>query len=174
MSQRLPVTSDWVASAVSRFERPLTAYAQRLVGDTERARDVVQDTFLRLCKEPRAEVEERLAAWLFAVCRNRAIDALRKDRRMTPLAPREEDRSPEPLASEALESREREAGVLRVLESLPPNQKEVLRLKFQHGLSYQEISEVTGLSPGNVGYLIHHGLKNVRAKLSAAGEEGSR
>ena len=54
---------------------------------------------------------------------------------------------------------------LETLETLPANQKEVLRLKFQHGLSYQQIANVTQLSVSNVGYLIHTGLKTLREKL---------
>jgi RNA polymerase sigma-70 factor (ECF subfamily) len=162
-------SADWIQSAVHRFERPLTQYALRLVGDAERARDVVQDTFLRLCTSPKAEIEDRLAAWLFTVCRNRALDALRKDSRMAPLALEklEQKTTSEPLASEVIEHHQTRAGVIEMLESLPANQKEVLRLKFQHGLSYREISEVTGLSESNVGYLIHHGLRAIRAKLGA-------
>ena len=62
----------WVRDAVARFESPLTLYAARLLGDAEAARDVVQETFLRLCVQDRASIETRLAEWLFTVCRNRA------------------------------------------------------------------------------------------------------
>ena len=49
-----------------------------------------------------------------------------------------------------------------MLARLPENQQEVIRLKFQQGLSYKEISSVTGLSVTNVGFLIHTGLKRLR------------
>ena len=72
----------WIRDALERFERPLTGYAQRLLGDLERARDAVQETFLRLCKQERDKVEEHLAQWLFTVCRNQTLDVLRKESRM--------------------------------------------------------------------------------------------
>ena len=56
--------------------------------------------------------------------------------------------------------------VLRFLERLPENQQEVIRLKFQGEMSYKEISEVTSLSVGNVGFLIHSGLKRLRGLMS--------
>ena len=56
--------------------------------------------------------------------------------------------------------------VLRVLETLPPKQQEVIRLKFQGEMSYKEISEVTQLSVSNVGFLIHAGLKRLRGLMS--------
>src|SRR4029079_13810325 len=78
--------SSWVRSAVARFEGPLTLYAARFLGDNERARDVVQEPFLRLCRQDRGEVSDRLAEWLFTVCRNRALDVLKKEKRMTRLS----------------------------------------------------------------------------------------
>ena len=57
------------------------------------------------------------------------------------------------------------ARVLDLLSTLPKNQREVIRLKFQNELSYREISEVTGLSPSNVGFLIHRGLRLLRERL---------
>ena len=55
--------------------------------------------------------------------------------------------------------------MLELLESLPPNQREVIRLKFQNGFSYQEISRISGHSVSNVGYLIHAGIKTLRGHL---------
>jgi RNA polymerase sigma factor (sigma-70 family) len=60
---------------------------------------------------------------------------------------------------------ERVSQVYSALERLSENQREVILLKFEQGLSYQEISEVTGLTPGNVGFLLHNGLKRLRTFL---------
>jgi len=65
-----------------------------------------------------------------------------------------------------IETRDSAAQVFIQLDRLPDNQKEVLRLKFQGGLRYREIAEVTGLSVGNVGFLIHRGLKSLRERLA--------
>jgi RNA polymerase sigma-70 factor (ECF subfamily) len=48
---------------------------------------------------------------------------------------------------------------------LPDSQQEVIRLRFQEGFSYKEISRITGFSVGNVGYLLHVGLKSLRGRL---------
>jgi RNA polymerase sigma-70 factor (ECF subfamily) len=157
----------WIRRALADYERPLVRYASRLVGDPDRARDVVQETFLRLCSEPRRKVEPHLGRWLFTVCRNRALDAGEKDRRMTPMTEpetgRESDREDPALSAERGDTNAR---VLRELERLPENQREVLRLKFQSGFAYREIAEVTGLSVGNIGFLIHVGLKTLRGRLA--------
>jgi len=158
----------WVLDAVGRFEGPLILYANRLLGDAERARDVVQDTFLKLCGQSRDAIDDRLAEWLFTVCRNRALDVLRKDGRMTrPGDDQVETRQgAEPDPAEAAIRVESAARVLDCLDRLPPSQREVIRLKFQNGFSYREISRISGHSVSNVGFLIHTGLKTLRKRLA--------
>src|SRR5271165_7410479 len=109
---------SWVREAVAQFERPLAIYATRLVGDAETARDVVQDTFMRLCGQDRAAVGDHLAEWLFTVCRNRALDVLRKEHRMTQLSEEQVNRclSPAPGPCEAAERHELGTRVLALLE----------------------------------------------------------
>ena len=155
---------EWVLEAVGRFERPLVSYAASLIGDVDRARDVVQETFLRLLKQGSLQ-DERLAPWLFRVCRNLSVDVMRKERRMTSIDNADQAVS---ATAEIVELRKDSNTVLKLLDRLPKNQQEVLRLKFLHELSYKEISEVTDLSIGNVGYLIHVGLKSIRERLAVA------
>ncbi len=158
----------WIRDAVARYEGPLTLYASRLLADAERARDVVQDTFLKLCGQDESDLSNRLAEWLFTVCRNRALDVLRKEGRMTRLSEDQVQtcRSPDLDPSDALERRDSAARVLQLLDALPNNQREVIRLKFQNGFSYREISRISGHSVSNVGFLIHVGLKTIRQRLA--------
>src|SRR5512146_542457 len=73
---------NFVQTAVADYQTPLTRYATRLVGDPDRARDIVQDTFVKLMGQPPQMVNSHLAEWLFTVCRHRALDVLRKEGRM--------------------------------------------------------------------------------------------
>jgi RNA polymerase sigma factor (sigma-70 family) len=168
MSRILDVEQEhWVSDAVVRFQGPLTLYASRLLHDAESARDVVQETFLKLCASERSSIDGHLAEWLFTVCRNRALDVLRKEQRMSQLREEHVVRclSPGPAPLEAAERQELGERVLELLETLPVNQREVIRLKFQNGFSYQEISRISGHSVSNVGYLIHAGIKTLRGHL---------
>jgi len=160
---------EWVCGALAQYEGPLTRYAARLTGDVERARDVVQDTFLKLCVADPAKVNAHLAQWLFTVCRNRALDVCRKENRMTLVGDCEaaavETTLPGPAAqAERTETRVRLA---ELVDTLPEKQQEVVRLKFQNGLTYREIGEVTGLTVSNVGYLIHTAIKTLREQIRA-------
>jgi RNA polymerase sigma factor (sigma-70 family) len=162
-----PDNGPWVRSAVDRYEGSLTLYAARLLGDADAARDVVQETFLRLCVQDRAEIDSRLAEWLFTVCRNRALDVLRKESRMTQLSEEQVHHclSNDPAPAEVAERHDLAARVFDLMENLPESQREVIRLKFQNGFSYQEISRISGHSVSNVGYLIHTGMKTLRGYL---------
>ncbi|HWA86866.1 MAG TPA: sigma-70 family RNA polymerase sigma factor [Opitutus sp.] len=150
---------------------PLTRYAARLLGDADRARDVVQDTFARLATQPHEAVDGHAVEWLFTVCRHRAFDVLRKENRMKRLADGEVERvtAEDPRPGRRLEEAETQATVLQLIAKLPPNQREVVRLKFQNGFSYKEISRITELSVGNVGFLIHTAVAKMRAEFAAQG-----
>ncbi len=158
----------WIRSALERFEGPLLRYATQITGDVDRGRDVVQDTFMRLCREERSRVDGHLAQWLFTVCRNRALDVRRKEKRMTSLTSEQADTQPSREADQTslAENQDTADQVLALVEGLSENQQEVVRLKFQSGLSYREISRVTDLSIGNVGYLIHTAIQKLRKQLN--------
>lgn len=165
--------SSWVRVAVERHQAPLLRYATRLFGgDADRARDVVQDTFVRLMAQPPAGVDGHVAEWLFTVCRNRTFDVLRKEGRMKRFEAGQVERltAPEPRPGRTLERTEQYAAVLQLIGRLPHNQQEVVRLKFQNGFSYQEISRITSLSVGNVGFILHTALKALRSELAAQPE----
>ena len=159
--------AEWVRAVMDQHAGPLARYAAAITGDVDRARDVVQDTFVRLCAEDRARVEPHLAEWLFTVCRNRAFDVLRKENRMTALTEADLESRPSagPSPAHEAETRDTHSRVLKELATLPKNQQEVVRLKFQNGLSYEEISHVTQLTVTNVGFLIHTAIKTLRQRL---------
>jgi len=159
--------SSWVPSVLAEYEQPLTRYAAHITGDIERAREVVQDTFLKLLRQKPDEIRDHLAQWLYTVCRNRALDVLRKERRMTGISDAHLDLQAHsgPAVPTALEQEEQLEDILKILSTLPANQQEVLRLKFQSDLSYVEISQITSLSVSNVGFLIHTGLKTIRERV---------
>jgi len=158
---------QFVERALAEYESPLVGYAYGFVHDVERARDIVQDTFIRLCQQDVAKVKDGLKTWLFTVCRNRALDVLRKESRVSALDESTYNELPgaDRAPDEALDQAERLAVTLRYLARLPENQQTVILMKFRDGCSYQEICESTGLSNGNVGFLIHTGLKRLRELL---------
>ncbi len=158
-----------VRRALDQHESNLIAYAASILGgDIERGRDVVQDSLLKLYLTDPARVRDNLKSWLYTVCRNRALDILRKDHRLD-LGDEEilesapcHDPDPGHLAIQ----RELYEHIWRCVDQLRPNQREVIRLKFLHDCSYQEIAGITGLTVGNVGFIMHHAIRKLRDLLA--------
>ena len=189
---------------MARHERGLVAYAARITGDLERARDVVQETFIEYLRlgsaaggsppsgdpdssgngpaSPGPSPEDngharrslgedgRVGAWLFAVCRNRALDVARKERRMSTLGEQQASARPAggPGPARIVEDTEQQTRLLAALATLPAAQQEVVHLKFQIGFTYRQIADITGLSVSHVGVTIHNAVKALRDRLREA------
>src|SRR5436190_16595961 len=158
---------------LQRFEIPLFQYARRITGDTEQARDVVQETFIKFQRNGALQREDEPATWLFTVCRNGALNICRKERRMIYLDEEiiasREDKQPMPF--DRIEQREASGFLMKILATLPPRQQEVLQLKFQNDLSYQEIAEITRTTSNSVGVLIHTALKTLRQRFRESSKD---
>ncbi|WP_068133523.1 RNA polymerase sigma factor [Roseimaritima ulvae] len=155
---------------VDQYEPLLLPYAQRLCGgDFQRAQDAVQETFLRLCREDLADIDGRISAWLFAVCRTRVID-MHRIHQPDLVSPDQvsqsaaADSGPAETAERADEQQRLAAQVSR----LPPRQQEVLRLRLHAGLSYREIADVTGITVSNVGVQLHQAIRTLRDALAVS------
>ena len=148
-------------TAFERYEKPLMRYAMRYVRDEERARDIVQDTFLRMCEADVQVDDPRLGSWLYTVCRNRAIDVRRKEGRITSM-----DEPPD-VAVDAEGERDRAvAEVFDHVKALPEKKAKVLELRYREGKSYRQIADTTGLSVSNVGVIIHTCIKTLRHNMA--------
>src|SRR5262245_21323241 len=154
----------WLEIALDRYEGALLRYAASVLGRAA-APDVVQDTFLALCHAGQARVADRLAPWLFTVCRNRAVDYLRAGRRLAPLED-EDVGSPESEPYRRVEAQQSLERVQRLVDALPDTQRQAVILKFSGGLSYKEIAEVMELSVSHVGVILHTAIGRLRAGLA--------
>jgi len=155
-----------------RYEKPLLQCAGRILGDPDRARDVVQETFVKFQSNGAKDLPDP-ATWLFTVCRNGALNVCRKERRLVFLdeAILESQSIETPMPFDRLERDEAAGFLMRIVATLPLRQQEVLQLKFQNDLSYQQIAEITKTNSNNVGVLIHTALKTLRQKYAAASRD---
>src|SRR6266436_10406901 len=158
---------------VHRFEIPLLQYARRITGDREQARDVVQETFVKFQRNGALRREDEPATWLFTVCRNAALNVCRKERRMMYVDEEviEARESEQPMPFDQLEQREATGFLLQIVGTLPPRQQEVIQLKFQNDLSYQQTAEVMQTTANNVGVLLHTALRTLRQRYGEASKD---
>ena len=150
-------------------ESPLLRYAHGLVGQRETAEDLVQDAFLKLHAHWEDVANPR--AWLFKSIRNLALNHIRDHKRETPFEDADDFQSHSPEPDQAL-GRFEAIGTLQLLVSeLDADDRQLIALKYHENLRYDQISQRTGLSIGNVGYKLHHALKNLSDSLRNLGIE---
>lgn len=154
---------QWVLATVDRYERPLTRYACRLLGDDHAARDAVQHTFLQLCDESPDKLAEGLSGWLFTVCRNKVLDIVRKKEKHDASWDEESQefsgREPDPAGH--VEAEDLHRCLLELVNRLPESQREAIDLWTQ-GFSYREIAGITQRGEGAVRVLVHRAITRLR------------
>lgn len=147
----------------------LFRYACRLLRDEQAAQDVVQQVFIRFSNLDSAAkpVPAATRSWLYRATHNKAVDWIRAEQRRrkahaehAELALAEADRA------ETVKRQHRQEEIMAHIQNLKENERAVLLLRLQEGLSYREISEVTGLTEGNVGYLLHHAVSTLSKTLA--------
>ena len=100
----------------------LIRYAHCLLKDGDQARDAVQEAFIKLCRQPREKVEDRVFPWLFRVVRNQCLNMLRKEKRMSRFDnPDRISVLDEPAQDHPREQRKRETitSLFELVEALP-------------------------------------------------------
>ncbi len=169
-----PPGAETIQELFAALETPLLNYAVRLAGARELAEDLVQEAFMKLHAQFEAVREPR--RWLYRTVHNLALNQRRDSAKIVPFDPPSSDLSdrsdvsdPQPLPDEQI-ARLEGIGLVRLsLETLDERSRELIRLKFNEDLSYQQIGERTGLKTGHVGYLLHHALKAIAAELAKSG-----
>jgi len=166
---------ETIEDLFAALESPLLSYALRLSGQLGAAQDLVQEAFMRLHAQFNDVREPR--RWLYRTVHNLALNYRRELRKIIPLVSQQQQNAPpsvdppdpQPLPDEQL-SRLEGIGLVRLsLETLDARSQTLVRLKFNDNLSYKEIAGRTGLSVGNVGFILHHALKTMAAELAKNG-----
>lgn len=159
-----------IEEVFAALESPLLAYARRLVGDFAAAEDVVQDAFMKLHSQ--FQQVRTPQPWLYRTVHNLAVDHQRRASRIVLVDDRTSEDMPandtsdsQPMPDEQIARWEGIGLVRLVLETLDARSRELIRLRFEEELSHKEIAESTGLTVGNVGYILHHALKAMALEL---------
>ena len=162
-----------------RYRGPLVHYLFRFTGDRAVAEELMQETFLRLCRGARTyEPRTAFRTWLYQIATNVGRNEVREgvSVRKEPLAAlrsqgqsrrRDGGSSPDEGSPEGMaEARQTEEIVQLVLGRMPEKQRAALLLSRHHGLSYQEIAGAMGLRVGAVKSLIHRATETLRKRLA--------
>jgi RNA polymerase sigma-70 factor, ECF subfamily len=159
-------SGDELRELYRRYAGELFGFACNALGDRELAEEVVQDVFARLWRNAGDydSTKASVRTWLYAIARNRIVDARRRASVRPGLAPGEAEEPPEEL------DRELEQAVLRwqvaaALTRLSAEHREVIRLSHWGGLSLREIAERKGIPLGTAKSRAYYALQSLRLIL---------
>ena len=179
VEQALEGSEDAVTELVRRFQRPVYTVILRMVHDPGLAEDLAQDAFVNAFRHlENFDRERKFASWLFKIAHNRTLDHLRR-KRLDTVSIEGPDGIPslidrigdskqltpdhEHLRSEIMEAFE------SALETLRPEYREVIVLRFQNAMSYREIADIVGLPLATVKTHIHRARKLMAAEIEKLG-----
>jgi RNA polymerase sigma-70 factor (ECF subfamily) len=166
---------------VRRYQRPISAYVYRMVGNYESALDLTQEIFIKVYSSlDRYRSEFKFSTWIYKIAHNAAVDHLRRSatREQSLVVGPEGDQFDLPIESGHLspeqesERRERRVEIETVVRALPANYRELVILRHSQDLSYEEIVEVTGLPLGTVKNRLFRAREMMRQQFVEKGITG--
>jgi RNA polymerase sigma-70 factor, ECF subfamily len=144
---------------VRRYQRPITGYVFRMLGNYESSLDVAQEVFIKVYNSlHKYSPEYKFSTWLYRIAHNAAIDHMRRNAINAQSIEAEnadgsyqlQIESERPSPEQDHERTEWRAEIDAVVKCLPPAYKDLILLRHSRDLSYDEIAEVTGLPLGTV------------------------
>jgi RNA polymerase sigma-70 factor, ECF subfamily len=166
---------------VKRYQRPISAYVYRMVGDYDSALDLTQEIFIKIYGSlSRYRPEFKFSTWIYKIAHNAAIDHLRRTsgRERSLINGTENDEYDLPIESEGLspeqqsEREERRVEIETVVRSLPTAYRELIVLRHSQDLTYEEIVDVTGLPLGTVKNRLFRAREMMRQQFLTRGITG--
>ena len=140
--------------AVDQFSDNLYRFILKNIRDAEKAKDIVQETFLKLWDKHRDVDFTKVKAYMFSTGYRTMIDLIRKEKKQTRFEEADHDK---------LSTDQPYSDLQRILhdasDKLPPDQKSVILLRDYEGYHYDEIAEITGLTVSQVKVYIYRGRK---------------
>ena len=155
---------------VRRYERPVFGVIVRVVRNPSRAEELAQDTFVKAFRSLHTyDVNRKFAAWLLTIAHHTAIDEVRKHSiDAGELDPQMPDRT-QPSPHQSAERAELSAVLGTAIGRLRPEYRELVSLKYEQELEYDEIVEMTGMPIGTVKSSLHRARKELVEHLESLG-----
>lgn len=146
--------------------KPVYSYALNMTGNADEAADITQEVMLKLWDDRRAMKKvNNLKAWTLKITRNLCLDWLKK---MRPVYDNEQvvrHGGYDIDLLERIEQQDTVQAVRQIIDTLPPNQREVMILRELEELEFDEIAQITELGLNNIRVLLSRGRSKVKEIL---------
>jgi len=158
---------------VERYQGKLLRYVGSLVGNEDKAEDIIQEAFIKAYINLRSfNAKRKFSSWIYRIAHNEAINYIKKYGRETRL----DERQAEKLVGKSnvereLERKEAVKMLGKCLDKLPVKYKSVLVLYYLEDYSYEEISDILRIPTGTVGTRLNRGKKILTKVCSKLGGE---
>lgn len=147
---------------VDQFSDNLYRFVLKNIKDSDKAKDIVQDTFMKFWEKKDSVDPNKVKSYLFTSAYHTLIDVVRKEKKQGSFdAIKEENYSTKPEYSDLQEI------LHEAIEQLPPDQKAVILLRDYEGYAYDEIAEITKMTESQVKVYIFRGRKFLKAYLGS-------
>jgi RNA polymerase sigma-70 factor (ECF subfamily) len=159
-----------LTALMEEFGDDIHRHVSQVVGDPALADDVHQIVFVQAYRDlPTFAGRASLRTWLYAIARHRCLDALKAQsrwwRRWATAASVSERADHAPLADEALDDCRRARALERCIARLRPRSRIAVLLRYQEGLSYEEMAEVCGASAATLQARVARAVSKLRRWL---------
>jgi len=168
---------DLFDQLIEKYQHRLLRYLVYLTGRRELAEDLFQETWIRVLERGHQyDARHEFSTWLFTIARNLVIDQLRRKQPASldsladndDAAPFDIPATGQPSAFDATIQREQNEQISAGMKRIAAEYREALVLRFQEGMSLEEISRVTGVPLGTVKSRIYRGLSALEPWLKGA------
>jgi RNA polymerase sigma-70 factor (ECF subfamily) len=152
-----------------RYHQRVYAFTLRLTRNTHTAEDIAQRAFLNIYKKPPPGTgRASFKSLIFTVARNEALNEIKRLGRRKAAAleqVREEADDKQPAPEEKVDAGDEAGRVQAALATLPDDEREIVVLREVEGLTFREVTEVTGLSRDAIRWRLARGLERLRDAL---------
>lgn len=166
---------DAFRSVVQTFQPMVFRLAFRLLCDEDEAKDVVQETFIRVWMNiGRYDAAQRFTTWIFTIATRLCLDRLKSRHFTEPLSDDDDSLGrfmADDSADRTLENQELASIIRRLADGLSPKQRLVFTLVHLEGLSAADVEQITGLDADKVKSNLYVARKTIREKLKQLGYE---
>lgn len=160
-----------LATLIKRHQSKIYGFIYSKVSDRDVADDIFQDTFIKVIKTLKSNSyneEGKFLPWVMRIAHNLVVDHFRRNKKMPMHRETEEfsifsimtDNAPN--VESRIITEQVENDLMRIIDELPADQKEVLQMRIYQDLSFKEIADLTGVSINTALGRMRYALMNMR------------